>query len=313
MREVPPRHEGRGQSGTYAVGGVHRVSWPCDFFSIASVPLCASDVFTDARQHHQATWCLEFWLNRYQVLLGAAVAVLAAFVAWIIGERQISRTDAALEIARRQTAAVALDSIVARRSVVEEASRAMHIAEESIAGIRLRPVREILNRISTESWTKYVDKRDSLLRPLSSAKTDLESDIAEIQARSGSIAQLSLRPLISGRVQALLRDQAALGAEAEAAAQSLHDELDQVMRLLIQVRTVMLPGEGVWPGDAKIFGWADAQARVEIAICKCDSLELIVQRIASQTGVDPLGSERASLEVLIEKTIAQIEGRVSPT
>jgi hypothetical protein len=66
----------------------------------------------------QASNCLEFWLNHYQTLIGALVAVFAAFVGWGAVRaqmRQIARIEEEKlhrsNLAARSTMPLALDVV----------------------------------------------------------------------------------------------------------------------------------------------------------------------------------------------------------
>jgi hypothetical protein len=66
----------------------------------------------------QASSCLEFWLNRYQTLIGALVAIFAAFVGWSAVRSQMRQTqgieDEKLKrsnLAARSTMPLALNAI----------------------------------------------------------------------------------------------------------------------------------------------------------------------------------------------------------
>jgi hypothetical protein len=61
-----------------------------------STSLCSGQIVSDA--HEQGVWCFEFWLNRYQIAFTGFGAILAAYIAWRVGARQITE-------ARRQAAA----------------------------------------------------------------------------------------------------------------------------------------------------------------------------------------------------------------
>ena len=57
--------------------------------------LCTADVFTHALHEHEATWCWEFWLNRYQTLAAAMLAFIVAagtggfiYLQWVEARRQ---------------------------------------------------------------------------------------------------------------------------------------------------------------------------------------------------------------------------------
>ena len=108
--------------------------WAASLWPTATADLCNAEIFVNAP--HQGTWCFDFWLNRYQTLLGALAAIFAATAAWIIGMRQLRRSDEGLEIARRQTAANALPHIASRLALFDRAIGATRLSEESIAGIR---------------------------------------------------------------------------------------------------------------------------------------------------------------------------------
>ncbi len=62
--------------------------WP-----VVSTTICNSGIVKSARAQGQATWCLEFWLNRYQILIGLLIAILVALLVWLIGVRQLRRNN----------------------------------------------------------------------------------------------------------------------------------------------------------------------------------------------------------------------------
>jgi hypothetical protein len=77
-----------------------------------------SGAVSQAVSDKQASSCLEFWLNRYQTLIGALVAVFAAFVGWSAVRSQMRQTERIEEeklkrsnLAARGTMPLALNAI----------------------------------------------------------------------------------------------------------------------------------------------------------------------------------------------------------
>lgn len=57
-------------------------------WSTISPGLCDNEMLTSAVATHQAAWCAEFWLNRYQTLIAAMMALLVAIVTGVLLYRQ---------------------------------------------------------------------------------------------------------------------------------------------------------------------------------------------------------------------------------
>ena len=70
-------------------------------WSMASPGMCAAPPFTFAIAAGQATWCFEFWLNRYQTLIAALIAGLVAIFTGIFVYRQWRETRAQAAFYRR--------------------------------------------------------------------------------------------------------------------------------------------------------------------------------------------------------------------
>jgi hypothetical protein len=105
-------------------------------WSSLSPPLCEATVFTDALEHKQATWCFEFWANRYQTAFTGLCAIAAAFAAWLAVNRQIASNEAAITIARQQAAAASLEHLASRREFLHKARSAVYDCSETISNLK---------------------------------------------------------------------------------------------------------------------------------------------------------------------------------
>ena len=105
-------------------------------WSSISPPLCEASVYTEALKQNQATWCFEFWANRYQIVIAGiitgAIAVVAASIAWRAVLRQIASNEVGLRIARQQAAVASLNHLVARRKLLNDAIAAVNACENAI-------------------------------------------------------------------------------------------------------------------------------------------------------------------------------------
>lgn len=63
--------------------------------------------------------CTEFWLNRYQTLVGAAVAIAAAFAAYRMARRQVDKTQEQLAEMAKQTKMISYQSAAVRSDNIE--------------------------------------------------------------------------------------------------------------------------------------------------------------------------------------------------
>src|SRR3954469_24123855 len=63
--------------------------------------LCESPLVKKAISEGEFGWCAEFWLNRYQSLLGTLVAIVAAWLAWRAVNKQIAVADKTLVATQR--------------------------------------------------------------------------------------------------------------------------------------------------------------------------------------------------------------------
>ena len=70
--------------------------------------------------------CTEFWLNRYQTLLGAAAALIAAAIAWIGIRKQLEKADEQIVVTTRQSA-IALLPVLDQRT--ENAAKTYRAAD----------------------------------------------------------------------------------------------------------------------------------------------------------------------------------------
>lgn len=72
--------------------------------------------------------CFEFWINRYQTLLGAGAAIFAAAVAWAGVSGQIEKANEQIFISQQQLAASALDLHVRRIADLRQIDSTLSIA-----------------------------------------------------------------------------------------------------------------------------------------------------------------------------------------
>ena len=156
--------------------------------SMASGPLCTADMFDPTHtEKHQATWCFEFWLNRYQLVLGGTGSSRCGVGGMV--NRDAARfwgSDEALEVARRQTAAAALEHIVARLSLTNDAVRAVEQSEEAISDLHRW-------RFNILIFSANPDGRDNLPPP------EWLTQKVYIQSLDGCIGHLEFIPQKSNR------------------------------------------------------------------------------------------------------------------
>lgn len=89
--------------------------------------VCWDENAVRAAKINEAAGCFEFWFSRYQTLIGALVALLAAFIAWIGIRRQLA-------ISRQQTAIALLPLLDERYA---NANRLLVLAEEIEVGFEI--------------------------------------------------------------------------------------------------------------------------------------------------------------------------------
>jgi hypothetical protein len=256
-------------------------------WSTVSPGLCESNLFASAVNAGQATWCFEFWLNRYQILLGAVVAVAAAWVAWWIGMRQLRSADEGLTIARRQSAASVLDHLIGRRKLIETAIGAARSCEEAIRGVDYRGVRRALSELKSAQANGQNPPRD---KPDIVAITinDLRVAAAQIDSVTRTAEEVAQCPAITKKMRAALTRQALRAREVAAGAMRLADN----MRLI---------------PDAARQGTRRYIAAYDDIFVEIDNLGVEVEWGDGGANIE-LQEELTRLQYVIEATIAQIEG-----
>jgi hypothetical protein len=137
------------------------------------MPLLSCD---EALRLSQSSNCFEFWLNRYQTLVGVLAALAAAVVAWLVGFRQLERLDVGLAISQRQSAAASLDTIVNRRILTIRAVRAVTRARSRIKKCDLDTIEKVLKDCNASRWWFVFWKNEQisgkLFSPISQADVD---------------------------------------------------------------------------------------------------------------------------------------------
>lgn len=100
--------------------------------------ICSSKFVLDVLKQETkdgALNCFEFWFNRYQTLLGAAVALGAAWYAGRWVKRQIEKTDQAMALTRSQIAASILPDLEKKARGIDSILAMLESMEEHASSI----------------------------------------------------------------------------------------------------------------------------------------------------------------------------------
>jgi hypothetical protein len=168
------------------LAGVYGALALLGLWSMASGPLCAADVFTRAQELDQAMWCFEFWLNRYQTGIASLLALAAALLATVIGRRQLRTSNVGLAIAQRQTAAVALETIEKRRTLIRDASKLINDTDSAIQELLNISFKESVNYLNNGFKEKRLNAEEPLrdaMHRAESVETRLNGAISAIDSK----------------------------------------------------------------------------------------------------------------------------------
>jgi hypothetical protein len=119
----------------WALVGVYAVILAVAGWSTVKPGLCENDMFASALASHQAAWCAEFWLNRYQTLIAALMALLVAIGTGALLYRQWMEARGQAAFYRRSILREGLaDSAALVKSLdhVNRELRGAHLALESL-------------------------------------------------------------------------------------------------------------------------------------------------------------------------------------
>lgn len=116
--------------------------------------LCTIPIAKKAISGEDATWCWEFWLNRYQQFLTGILSLgAAAGAAWLV-YRQIAKAHEQNEIGRRQLAAVSAKLILERISAYQKLEELIAESIARLLSISIE-IREIVS-ISRSTEDEYI-------------------------------------------------------------------------------------------------------------------------------------------------------------
>jgi predicted nucleic acid-binding protein len=278
----------RGEKGVaWVLWGMMALIFVLAACSTLSPSVCDASVFTEALAKREATWCAEFWLNRYQVLLGATFAIAGAWAAWRIGMKQLRTANEGLAIARRQSAASVLDHLIARRELIENAISVAKNCEDAVRKIDCRSVRRTLSELKHAHARGQGAPEDKILA-VAEAVNKLGISAARIDSVARAAEELARGPAITERMGAALTRQAVRARKIASNAVQLANSMKWI------------PDEA--HREVYLFTTGGGDFLSEI-----DNLSVEVESGDGGVSVD-LHQELARLQYLIEVTIKQIEG-----
>lgn len=254
-------------------------------WSTLSVSLCSADTFTTSPNHRPTTWCLEFWLNRYQTFLAGLMALVAAGITARLLMVQISE-------ARRQSAAAAIPHLVARRADLIEADQACRLCDEAIRDLSYPDVRSLLARNRDNAAApRWLDQPEFILYVPVFGEILVE-DCAKIRIRVAALDTLARSASITERTRITLSDEATRGSIVAHNGE----------RLVAAMRAIVTTGIERNDEAATVLA-------VSVAIGFLDFLDRCVSPLEGLKHRREIASELAPLTLLIDRTIAQIEAR----